>query len=97
MGEQTVELAVDLVITVAGLKGSEAAGSIADGAEAGGMTVDRTTNNVDARILLDSLLAPGDVVLFKASPRASTAPASCSGTTAPRSTEPDPPPLRARV
>ena len=67
MGALTAELGVDLVITVGGLKGSEEAGWIADGAEAAGMTVHRTVDNVEARILLDGLLASGDTVLFKAS------------------------------
>jgi UDP-N-acetylmuramoyl-tripeptide--D-alanyl-D-alanine ligase len=67
MGALTAELGVDLVITVGGLKGSEEAGWIADGAEAAGMNVRRTVDNVEARVLLDGLLAPGDIVLFKAS------------------------------
>jgi UDP-N-acetylmuramoyl-tripeptide--D-alanyl-D-alanine ligase len=67
MGALTAELGVDLVITVGGLKGSEEAGWIADGAEAAAMNVRRTVDNVEARVLLDGLLAPGDIVLFKAS------------------------------
>jgi len=67
MGALTAELGVDLVITVGGLKGSEEAGWIADGAETAGMNVRRTVDNVEARVLLDGLLAPGDIVLFKAS------------------------------
>ena len=67
MGALTAELGVDLVITVGGLKGSEEAGWIADGAEAAGMNVRRTVDNVEARVLLDGLVAPGDIVLFKAS------------------------------
>jgi UDP-N-acetylmuramyl pentapeptide synthase len=55
------------VITVGGLKGAEEAGWIADGAAAAGVTVIRTVDNVEARIVLDKLLAPGDTVLFKAS------------------------------
>ncbi|HWG22956.1 UDP-N-acetylmuramoyl-tripeptide--D-alanyl-D-alanine ligase [Actinospica sp.] len=67
MGALTAELSMDIVITVGGLKGAEEAGWIADGAAAAGVTVIRTADNVEARIVLDKLLAPGDTVLFKAS------------------------------
>ena len=55
------------MITVGGLKGAEEAGWIADGAKAAGATVVRTIDNVEARVVLEKLLAPGDIVLFKAS------------------------------
>ncbi|HTJ72330.1 MAG TPA: UDP-N-acetylmuramoyl-tripeptide--D-alanyl-D-alanine ligase [Actinospica sp.] len=67
IGTLTSELGMDVVITVGGLKGAEEAGWIADGAEEAGMTVHRTVDNVEARTLLEGLLAPGDIVLFKAS------------------------------
>jgi UDP-N-acetylmuramoyl-tripeptide--D-alanyl-D-alanine ligase len=67
MGALTAELGVDIVITVGGLKGAEEAGWVADGADAAGVTVIRTADNVEARAVLDTLLAPGDTVLFKAS------------------------------
>jgi UDP-N-acetylmuramoyl-tripeptide--D-alanyl-D-alanine ligase len=67
MGALTAELGVDLVITVGGLKGGEEAGWIADGAQAAGMNVHRTVDNVEAHTLLDELLLPNDIVLFKAS------------------------------
>ncbi|HET9171357.1 MAG TPA: UDP-N-acetylmuramoyl-tripeptide--D-alanyl-D-alanine ligase [Actinospica sp.] len=67
VGALARELGVDIVITVGGLKGAEEAGWIADGAEDAGATVVRTLDNVEARVVLDKMLAPGDIVLFKAS------------------------------
>ena len=67
MGALTVELGVDLVITVGGLIGAEEAGWLADGAEAAGANVTRTVDNAEARVLLDGLLTDGDTVLLKAS------------------------------
>ena len=67
IGALTVELGVDILITVGGLKGSEEAQWIADGATGAGAEVLTTVDNAEARVLLDDLLRDGDIVLLKAS------------------------------
>lgn len=67
LGERAAELRIDLVVTVGGLEGADAAGFIAEGAAAAGAQVLTARDNVEARALLEDLLRPGDIVLFKAS------------------------------
>jgi UDP-N-acetylmuramoyl-tripeptide--D-alanyl-D-alanine ligase len=67
IGTRAAELGIDLVLTVAGLEGAEAAGFIAEGAKAAGAKVLTAVDNVEAYAQLKELLSSGDVVLLKAS------------------------------
>ena len=67
MGALTVDLGIDLVITVGGLIGSEEAQWLADGATDAGAKVMTTVDNAEASEVLSGLLRSGDIVLLKAS------------------------------
>jgi UDP-N-acetylmuramoyl-tripeptide--D-alanyl-D-alanine ligase len=67
IGAMIAELGIDLLVTVDGALAGEEAQWLAEGAARAGANVVQTTDNAEARILLEQTLRSGDIVLLKAS------------------------------